>query len=133
MGRKNGTRKAIEGQAAFEAAQAPGSPALRVERRGEGSMEGGPQVRILLTSLPGGREDVDLTRSFTGGVAHALWMARGGDDTANWVEAERLVEQLFGPLAGRAERKAPARGESISGPLPDPGIPGLRRHMAKAP
>jgi hypothetical protein len=132
MAIKNGRSKRASEERAENAATA--GPCLRVEQRPEsGSDSVGPPIRIVLGNLPDGRGDLDLTRSFTGGIAHALWMARAGDDTANWVDAERILEQFLGPLAERPERKTSPRAEAVNGPLPDPPIPGMRRQMAKTP
>jgi hypothetical protein len=101
---------------------------VRVEQRNDGSP--GPAIRVLLTNGEPGRHDVDLTRSFTSAIAHALWMARAGDDEQNWIEAERLLERLLGDKAQRPERRpvtTEPREEPI-GPLPEPGrLNGARR------
>jgi hypothetical protein len=78
----------------------PGSPAAvqtvaaKFAPRPETDRRPGPAARVFVTGI--GSRDIDLTANITGAIAHALWQTRGGDSVANWVEAERILEQLAG-------------------------------------
>jgi len=56
-----------------------------------------------------GADEVDVTGALTGPLAHALWQIRMGEDIANWVDAERLLEQLVSrdAVSPQAERNVP--------------------------
>lgn len=73
-------------------------PTLAVVNQGEGG------ARLVAGVEGGGAGDsVDLTRAMTGVVAHALWQMRGGEEIANWVDAERLVGEFLGGRERKAE------------------------------
>lgn len=72
--------------------------------------ERGTRTRVLVSGVHA--KDLDLTGNVTGAIAHALWQARGGDAASNWVEAERILEQLAGAPArpaGSAQTPEPVR------------------------
>ncbi len=131
MGLRNGgthggsrSRRPLAGNRGDEA-----QASIRVETRMDECS--GPSIRVVLCNGAPGRDDVDLTRSFTSAIAHALWMARAGDDDQNWIDAERLLERLLAPQAQRPERRAPAHAEAFNGPLPEPDVLGsLRRRSS---
>jgi hypothetical protein len=105
-------------------------PQLRIESRG--ADDPGPCIRVLLAHGAQGREDYDLTRAFTSAIAHALWMARAGDDAQNWIDAEKLLEQAFGAARSpKPDRRAAKDGEE-NGPLPEPDLLNKIRRRASA-
>jgi hypothetical protein len=53
------------------------------------------QARKFRVVLAVGREEVDVTGALTASLAHALWQMRGGEDIANWVSAEVLIDGLL--------------------------------------
>jgi hypothetical protein len=72
---------------------------------------GGSSFRAVMSL--GRMEEIDVTGALTAPLAHALWQLRGGEDIANWVDAERLLDELLSratgtPIAG-VDVKVPAR------------------------
>lgn len=80
------------------------SVAARFMPRPATDQKPGPGARVVVTGI--GSRDMDLTANLTGAIAHALWQTRGGDSLANWVEAERILEQLAGVGAPGASSRA---------------------------
>ena len=83
---------------------APGTPPptarkaeLRVVKAPGGDK--GPGFRAVVSLGP--TEVIDVTGALTGPLAHALWQLRGGVDISNWVDAERLLDDVLGRAAGR--------------------------------
>ena len=56
--------------------------------------ETGPKFRALIKLGPA--DEIDITGALTAPLAHALWQLRGGPEIGNWVEAERLLDELLG-------------------------------------
>lgn len=63
------------------------TPAIRVQ---------GSPARAVISTSP--VETIDATHAITGALAHCLWQLRGGQDIANWVDAENLTKQLLSSL-----------------------------------
>lgn len=90
---------------------APGTPPPVVRAPSLGVRSGSEGVPRLIAGL--GNDSVDVTHPLTAAVAHAMWQLRGGEDIANWVDAERLVDRFlraYEPTEGRVpEVVIPAR------------------------
>ena len=90
--------------------------AARVVARSASETGPGPRFRVVVSESYAGAEQIDVTGAVVAAIAHSLWQARGGDPTANWVDAERAVESLAatapGSWAGTTNRaSAPAAPE----------------------
>lgn len=76
-------------------------------------------MRIVIRPMGEPHLEIDVTERVVAAVAEALWVARGGNDVVNWLEAERHVARLFtrGPQRGMgcvdgSSRRAEARGQT---------------------
>lgn len=97
----------------------------RVERTGVDGR--GPRIRAIITGpLPA---PVDVTHCLTAAVAHCLWQARGGDDAANWADAEATVEQLLAGIATESRNE----GRTADGRTTETRAGEVRREVEPAP
>ncbi len=62
-------------------------------------------MRLTIRPLAEPRRELDLTHRLVAVIAEELWKRYGGNDTLNWLEAERHLQRL---LAGRGARADPA-------------------------
>ncbi len=55
-------------------------------------------LSIRPTAAP--QRTIDLTRVLTAAVAHELWQQCGGNESLNWLEAERFIHDIASRLGG---------------------------------
>lgn len=94
MGSVKGTKKSAPGMTPVVAR----IPEVRVVTRGDG--EKGTRLKVIVSN--GSGDSLEVTGGITGAIAHALWQLRGGDDIANWVDAEALTDEL---LSSKVEQR----------------------------
>ena len=73
------------------------SIAARLTARSASDSAPGSRFRLLVSDGRSTAAPIDVTGHVVGAIAHALWQARGGDPTANWVDAERALDSLAAP------------------------------------
>lgn len=93
-----GAKGASSGSGRSRGNTAPGTPppsARTAQLRivGRPAAANGIGLRAIVTL--GSSEEIEVTGALKGPLAHALWQLRGGEDIANWVDAERLLESLL--------------------------------------
>jgi hypothetical protein len=93
----------------------------RVVARGSERSWPSTRHRIVVSRVEPGSEQIDVTSGVVSAIAHALWLARGGDATANWVDAEHAVDALCLSVAGAAPdtgagARLPVREVAKAGP-----------------
>jgi hypothetical protein len=74
-----------------------------------------------------GNRELDVTGNLTGAIAHALFQARGGDSASNWVEAERILDQLCGMSQGPISAAVNEAADGHSTPEAEIVVGGKRR------
>lgn len=54
--------------------------------------------RLMVRPIADPGKTIDVSEALTKAVAHRLWEHHGGNDALNWLEAERLVQELLARL-----------------------------------
>lgn len=65
-------------------------------------------------------DPIDVTDSVIGAVAHSLWQHTKGNETLNWLEAERLIQHLLDLAWDRQNSQQPALASQEIEVTPDP-------------
>ncbi len=56
--------------------------------------------RLLVRPIAQPKRSIDATEAMTRAIAHCLWEQVGGNDALNWLEAERLVQEMLRRFSG---------------------------------